>query len=209
MEKGKLRTNRIKRKRNSVIAFNAEGINKTESIYLNNFSSRHLNIKMAKGNSTDPIGMYNELIKYCKEEDIKKEYGDKIYLFLDTDLRDDKIKIIKKLIEKNNDEIELIISVPTFEVWYLNHFRFSSREFSNSKSVLDDLEKYINSYSKSENYYDILKDKTSNAIDNSISLEEYHKNNNSKKELYECNPYTNMYKVINEIIELYKNNENE
>jgi len=33
-------------------------------------------------------------------------------------------------------------------------------------------------------------------------LEEYHKNNNSRKEFYECNPYTNVYKVVEEIIEL-------
>jgi len=87
LEKGKLRGKQKERVRKSVVAFNAEGINKTESIYLDNYNSRELPVKMARGNSTDPIGMFNELIKFCKEEDIKSEYRDKIYLSIDTDCR--------------------------------------------------------------------------------------------------------------------------
>lgn len=68
----KRKTKRIVRK--SVVTFIAEGINKIESIYLDNYNSRELTVKMARGNSTNPIGMFNELVKFYKEEDIKSEY---------------------------------------------------------------------------------------------------------------------------------------
>ena len=209
MEKGKLRGKPKERIRKSVVAFNAEGINKTESIYLGNYNSRDLSIKMARGNSTDPIGMYNELIKYCKEEDIKNEYGDKIYLFLDTDCREDKIDEIKRLIKKKDNDIQIIYSVPTFEVWYLNHFVFSTKEYLNNKSIIDELKKHLGDYSKSKNYFEKLNDKINDAIKNSILQEEYHKNNSIKKELYECNPYTNVYKAIEEIMMIKNKNESE
>ena len=59
-----------KRKRKSIIAIGCEGKNKTETIYLKNFSSRKCIIKFSTGKHTDPLGMANDLIEFIKNEDI-------------------------------------------------------------------------------------------------------------------------------------------
>lgn len=208
MEKDRLRERRIRRKRNSIIVFNAEGNNKTEKLYFSNFSSRNTRIECAKGNSTDPKAMLNELISYCKENDIKKEYGDKLYLFIDTDLNNDKIEQIQSIKDKcDKYGIEIILSIPTFEIWYLNHFRYSTSQYMNSQEVIKDLNYYINGYSKSINYFDLLEEKIDVAISNSKKLADYQCNNNNLEDECYWNPYTSVHKAVEGIKEIKNRNE--
>lgn len=86
--------NRNKRERKSIIAIKCEGNNRTEKTYFNNFSSRECIIKFSTGNSTDPLNMAKDLVNFIKDEDIKKEYGDEIYLVIDTDINQNKQKQI-------------------------------------------------------------------------------------------------------------------
>ena len=72
--------NSNQRKIRSIIAIGCEGKNKPETIYRKNFSSRECIIKFSTGRHTDPVGMANDLIEFIRKEDIKKEYGDKMYL---------------------------------------------------------------------------------------------------------------------------------
>ena len=207
MEKNKLRNNSNKRERNSIIVFNAEGRNKTESIYLSNFKTRNTIIRCPSGNSTDPRNMFSELKKYCLERDINKEYGDKIYLFVDSDLKEDKIEVLKS-IKKECEKIgaDIILSVPTFEVWFLNHFRYSTKEFKSGEDVLKELNKYILDYKKENNYYTLISDKTENAVKNSIKLEKHHIDLNKDLLSNECNPYSGVHKVISGIAEISEKN---
>lgn len=98
-----------------VIVICSEGGKKsTEYLYFRNFASRNLRIQFSTGNSTDPKGMLNDLLKYINNEDIKNEDFYKIFLVLDTDLderRINEIKLIKKECDKHN--IEIITSAPT------------------------------------------------------------------------------------------------
>lgn len=206
MLKGKPRNVKA-RERNSIIAYNAEGKNKTESIYLNNFKTRDLKIESADGNSTDPKNMYNELKKFCIENDISKENDDKMYLFIDSDLLDRTIDDINKIKEDaDRFGIEIIISVPTFEIWFLNHFRYSTKQFRNNKSVIDELENYISNYDKGTNYFDILKDRRDEAIKNSEKLCNYHISEGNNLHSNDANPYTDVYRVVSYIKN--KNNKN-
>ena len=51
------------RKRNPIVLYAAEGDNKTESTYLQNFQKRNgIHIVQASGNRTDPVKMMNHLV---------------------------------------------------------------------------------------------------------------------------------------------------
>lgn len=206
MQKGKLRS-KIKKERKSIIVFNAEGKNETEKNYFLNYSSRNIPIKLVYGNATDPKGMLNELIKYCTDVSIDKENGDRAYLLIDMDLNHNKandvLDIENKCIEYG---IEIIYSNPTFEIWFLNHFRYKTSEYMSSKEVVSELKKYINDYSKNLNIFNILKEKTDIAINNSKKLEKYHNENQNNISTYLCNPYIGVYKVIEGIRKIEKLN---
>ena len=53
---------------------------------------------------------------------------------------------------------------------------------------------------KNCNIYPDIKDKTNKAIDNSKKLEKYQKQNNRKLQTLEANPYTEIYKIVEELI---------
>ena len=94
----------------------------SEYYYFRHFSTRNLRIQFSTGDNTDPKGMLDNLLKYIQREDIKSEDNVRIFLVLDTDLDDKRIKEIKA-IEKVclRNKIEIITSAPTFEIWYLLH----------------------------------------------------------------------------------------
>lgn len=128
--------NRKQRERKSFIVIKCEGDNETEQIYFNNFKSRECIIKYPDGNSTDPVGMANELVKFMNKQDISFENGDKMYLLIDTDVNANKQKQIDEA-KKICDEcgIELITSTPAFEFWYMLHFGYTTETYKSSKDI--------------------------------------------------------------------------
>lgn len=145
--------------------------------------------------------MAQDLIKFIKEEDIKNEYGDKIFLLLDTDVNQNKneqIEMAKEICNKNG--IELITSNPTFEIWYILHFEYTTRIYQNSKQVKEAIAMKITEYTESKNIFPLIKNKTSFAIQNAKKLEKYHQENGQPLCTDKCNPYTSVYKVVEELI---------
>ena len=141
------------------------------------------------------------LLKGLEEfEDIKKEYGDKMYLLIDTDINQNKQEQINeaKDICKQND-IELITSTPTFEYWYLLHYGYTSKNYQSSKQVKNEMKLIIPNYSESMNIYPIIENKTDIAIANAKKIEKYHEENGQKIDSEDANPHTSAYKVIEEI----------
>ena len=77
--------NRNTKSRNPLIIIACEGKNKTEENYFKNYNSRKCIIRFSKGNSTDPVGIVNDLIKFINAE-VGRESGDKYYAVFDTDV---------------------------------------------------------------------------------------------------------------------------
>ncbi|MGN1297223.1 MAG: RloB family protein [Clostridia bacterium] len=188
------------RKTKSIIAIGCEGKNKTETTYLKNFSSRECIIKFSTGRHTDPVGMANDLVDFIKSEDIKTEYGDKIYLLIDTDVnqnKQDQINVTKEICNQNN--IELITSTPTFEYWYILHYGYTSKNYQSSKQVKNEIKNKISNYSESMNVYPIIENKTDIAIVNAKKIEKYQEENGQDIDSEEANPHTSAYRVIEEL----------
>ena len=145
--------------------------------------------------------MAEDLVKFIKEEDIKNEYGDKIYLLLDTDINQNKTEQIEKAKDIcNKNGIELITSTPTFEIWYILHFEYTTRIYQNSKQVKEDMATKIEDYTENKNIFPIIKNRTSMAIKNAKKLENYQQENKRVFWNENCNPYTGVYKVVEELI---------
>ncbi len=197
--------NKGNKNRNSVIAIKCEGKNKSEKTYLENYKSRDCIIKFATGNHTDPVGMANDLVKYMQVQDISIEYGDKIYLLIDTDKKQNKQKQIdeaKRICDDNG--IELITSTPTFEYWYMLHFGYTTTKYGSSQEVKNEIKKKIKGYEENMDVYPIIKSGTDIAIRNAKRVEKYQKENDKKIDSEEANPHTSIYRVIEELIKRNK-----
>lgn len=187
---------RKERKTNPLVLIKYEGKNSAEQVYFNNYKRRDLRIKYATGNSTDIKGMLDDLIIYMKKEDINVANNDKIYLIVDTDLKSSKVNELIEIEEKCKENgIKIITSAPTFEIWYLIHFRSNNLVFQNSESVKRALKEYIHDYKETKNVFSTIENNTDNAIRISKELEQRGTSSNK----YDLNPHTDIYKVVEDI----------
>ena len=192
------------RKQKSKILIAVEGNNKTEKIYFNNFedSKKNFDISYARGNNTDPLKLVQMLIKEIKDNDLDLLDDDMAFCIFDTDIDPNKNKVIVnaiKLANKNN--IKIITSSPCIELWFLLHYEYSTASMSNDE-VIKKLKNYYPKYKKNINIYPDIKDKMDIAINNAKKLERYQKDNNVKIGTVEANPSTEIYKVIEYLINI-------
>ena len=174
--------------------------NSTEYNYFRHYSSRDLRIKFSTGGSTDPKGMLDDLLKYIRNEDIASEDNCRIFLVLDTDLDERRISEIKEIEQECIDNnIEIVTSAPTFEIWYLMHYRNNRLKFQTSKEVKRELQNINGTYTESMDMYKIIKDSTDNARSTAQSFEQQIIRN--KEDLLSSNPHTSIYKILDAIDE--------
>lgn len=188
-------------KKKPLIVICSEGGKKSsEYYYFRNHTNRDLRIQFSTGNSTDPKGMLEDLLKYIRNEDIASEDNCRIFLVLDTDLDAKRISEIKEIEQRCIDNnIELVTSAPTFEIWYVMHYRNNRLRFQTSKEVKRELQNLNGTYTESMDMYKIIKDSTDNARSTAQSLEQQIIRN--KEDLLSSNPHTSIYKILNAIDE--------
>lgn len=182
------------------------GKKSSEYLYFRHFTSRDLRIQFSSGNSTDPEGMLEDLITYINNEDVKSEDECKIFLVIDTDLNEKRINKIKEIVPKcQKYNIEVITSAPTFEIWYLMHYRKNKLKFLSSQDVKKELEKLNGTYKENMDMYQSIIKMLEKAKNTALNIEQEIKNNNG--DLFNSNPHTSIYKIIAAIEEYNKNKE--
>ena len=188
-------------KKKPLIVICSEGGKKSsEYYYFRNHTNRDLRIQFSTGNSTDPKGMLDDLLKYIRNEDIASEDNCRIFLVLDTDLDERRISEIKEIEQECIDNnIEIVTSAPTFEIWYVMHYRNNRLKFQTSKEVKRELQNLNGTYTESMDMYQIIKDSTDNARSTAQSLEQQIIRN--KEDLLSSNPHTSIYKILDVIDE--------
>lgn len=189
----------LKQKKRPLIVICSEGGKKSsEYYYFRNYTNRDLRIEFSTGNNTDPKGMLDDLLKYIHNEDITSEDNCRVFLILDTDLSEKRIGEIKEIEQRCIDNnIEIITSSPTFEIWYVMHYRSNKLKFQTSKDVKRELKNLNGVYTESMNMYKIIKDKTQSARGVAETIENQSKKNNEN--LLNVNPHTSIYKVLDAI----------
>ncbi len=194
--------NNHNRKSKRVILIAYEGDNKTEKNYFNNFSGRDKNfiIKVVPGNETDPVSLVRQTIHKVNDLDLDLLEDDIAYCVFDADIKLDKNKQILEAINlaKENNIIP-IVSTPCVELWFLLHYEYSTAIVNNNE-VIERLKKYYPKYEKNCNIYPSINDKLNKAISNAKKLEKYQLENERQLQTVETNPYTEMYKIVEELI---------
>lgn len=74
-------------------------------------------------------------------------------------------------------DIEIALSVPCFELWYLLHYKYSERPYNKYAELKSDLKRYIPKYSKDKAPYEELYSKLETAIENAERLRKGEKTN--------------------------------
>lgn len=194
---------KVSRKAKKIILIGAEGKNQTERKYFKAFNQVQSEYKImaGKGNNTDPVGVVEDLLKSAKQEELDLKDGDILTCFIDVDFkngRDQELRAAMKLARQNN--ISVFLSNPCFEIWYLLHFRYSTKLYGSNEEVIKELSSYISDYSKSKDVYDVIENKIDQALLNTKRLESYHLENGTNDRLKKL-PSTEAYKLIEMILE--------
>ncbi len=182
-----------------ILLVSAEGNknNKTEKLYLSHFKSRDTEIRFASGNETDPVALMHRLIQ--EKEKYELTSTDLAICLIDSDFDSQRDKAIaeaeKQIPQADKETTRLIVSSPSFEIWYLCHFKYSTRQYQNKEEVLADLARYIPGYKKSQDIYASLAGKEEIAVQNAKKLEAWCKENRKRPHHVEHMPATDMYQV--------------
>lgn len=179
-----------------------EGKNKTEKTYFSNFDDgkKRYSISFAKGNYTDPVNLVKMLIIEIKKLGLDLENNDEAYCIFDTDIDIQKNILINdaiNLAKENN--IKVITSNPSIEIWFLLHFEYTTSRMNN-KELIKRLRKYYPNYDKNINIFKDINQNVKEAIKNAKKLEEYQINNNREIKSVEANPNTEIYKVVEKLL---------
>ena len=194
--------NKKSRKEKPMVIITAEGRNETEARYFNNFRTADCPyiIKFHKaGHLTDPTKLAESIRKRWDAEEADVRTGDMAFVVVDLDNKESKAKEIQQLEAKSSVE-KFIVSNPSFEVWYLLHYEYSTRSYMNADAVIRELKKHYPGYEKTSDMYPLLKEKIDEATANAEKLEDYHKAEEHSHPDANCNPYTDVHKLVKKIL---------
>lgn len=195
--------NSFRRKRRPIIFLIAEGKNKTETLYFRDLGqSVNRIVRFAPGNYTDPVNMVNELKGFLAENDFSEELGDKAYCLIDADVNPTKNEQITKAEEiAKRSGIEIVLSVPCFEIWFLCHYIFSTKQYTSSAEVVSELQKYVPGYGKNTvGMYENTRTLTKIALENAARLEKFCEKSGYKVRTTEYMPSTDVYRIVEELL---------
>lgn len=136
-------------------------------------------------------------INKAKTEGISLRHGDLAISIFDLDLdnsKKDQLNHAKDL--SANSNVVIVTSNPCFEVWYLEHFGYTSKSFNSNAELIEEVKKHIPKYQKNTCDFEILYPLTEVAIKNCELLDGYHRNNSSEGMFEFSNPRTDVYKII-------------
>ena len=197
----KVTKGRVTRERKKIIVIGTEGKNKTEVLYFRELEKKQdrYHCIFAPGNETDPVKIVRNTAKKAREEELSFKEGDMAISVFDLDADESKGSQLKEAKENaGKKNISIVSSNPCFEVWYLEHFGYTTKPFASSAAVIREVEKMIPGYQKNTCDFELLYPKTEAAIKNCEKLDLYHEENSVTDEL--ANPRTDMYKVVRVII---------
>ncbi len=186
------------RKRKGVVLVVAEGKNKTETNYLKAWSGKGYVIKFVPDTATDPVNMIKALKKEYDNKDLDSEFGDMAFCLVDHDglaSKDVAVKKADKLAAEYG--IKVLVSNPCFEVWFLCHYTYSTKQYSSSNEVINELRQFDQNYDKADCKTVLhLISKTEKAICNAKKLEAFCESNGRNKHTHDYMPSTEVYELI-------------
>ncbi len=136
-----------------------------------------LSIEPKLSPKNDPINV----IETARKEMNRADY-DHIWCIFDSDTLSK--HSYQKACKKARDlGVHIADSLPCFEVWFLLHFGFSSKQYEKCSQVIEDLRIHVHGYSKNQewlkqkNMFITYQEKISDAIKNAKLIKQFSKDN--------------------------------
>lgn len=213
MGKGELRKRGTRRRQvKPVVLIVTEG-SQTEPRYFDSFRSRQTNIdiqviKGGAGSGTDYASLVRKAVTYIEKNGLSAKNGDQLWIVADADVnysapnpiaaKNRQLEAAKKTASKYG--IQIALSNPCFELWFLLHFKYSSGYLQDYPTVLSQLRSFLPNYEKTANITAALAEHTEQAICNGKKLAGHHiKNGLTDLCSIEVNPYTDVYRLVESI----------
>lgn len=145
---------------------------KTERLYFEALA-RDFRIQTVKvsvidsSGKTAPIQIVERAIGTRKDLRIREEWEedhDELWCVFDTEDGSNISGLTEAYSKADTQDVKLAVSNPSFEYWYLLHFRETDREFLNSDAVISELRNYLKAYEKNISVYFTIKKNLTLAI---------------------------------------------
>ena len=199
-----------KRQIKKVILIVTEGA-RTEPKYFAHFRTRHTNIDIqvvgskTGGGKTDYMNLLQKAQEYQKKNQLSSANGDSVWVVADGDVdynnpnavtsKNQQLNKVRKLAERS--DIQIAISNPCFEFWYLLHFRYTTKYMKNYNAVKNELVPFLPEYGKTDDVFTELASKMESAIQNAEKVEKYHLNDGISIPFnVSINPFTEVYSLV-------------
>jgi RloB-like protein len=198
IQKGYSKRKRFNRKPYQILVIVCEG-GKTERKYFDEYKEQKSGLKIETPNSTvtDPIN----LVKFAKHQITKYalnfQQGDRVWCVFDVDHHTD--QEIQKARTLAGKDVQVCLSNPSFELWYLLHFCYYNSRITN-QDLFQKLKKYIPTYQKNKDFFSKLIAKRNNAIKHAKKLNKMHESNGIKILSVSSNPSTQVFKLVEYIL---------
>ena len=182
---------------------------KTERIYLNGLKHEEtikkvfaITVAGGKGGSRSQI-----IERAIKKKNAQRKEMDVVLCVLDTESLEtiqakEDLEAARQKAARN--DITLYLSNPAFEVWFLAHFRRTSRSFRNCDAVIVELDKewsaaFRQPYDKSDDKaYQRLAGRTQDAVTNAKNVVEI--DHKEKTDITDRNSSTDFYRLVEKLL---------
>lgn len=156
-------------------------------------------VTVKKGPGFNPERVVEEAIKHQRAAEARDAAYDECWCVLDTEGSEKRDSLAKARILANRHAIQLCLSNPSFEVWFLAHFLRTSRKFNDCEAVIVELNKHWpqvsrTGYDKSdEQLFDRLSNRLETALHNARQVRE---TDHKHPDLADCNSATEVYLLV-------------
>ena len=177
---------------------------KTEPIYFNALKER-LRLIMVDvdivGEGAAPITVVDHVIELREERkriarrSLTKTAYEVMYCVIDVEVPVPHESLARAIDKAKRNKLEVILSNPCFEYWYILHFRKTSAPFNRSQDAKAALRREHPAYNESDTtIFNVVYPKTSDAI--KYSKEVLKEQHNNSEDLSDCNPSTHVHKIV-------------
>lgn len=151
--------------------------------------------------AVDPASLVERAVarREKRQRESKQSHGktpafDEVWCVFDTERLADNPTFDPAVDSAKSEGINLAVSNPAFEYWYLLHFRETNRPFYDANELVKVLKEYLPNYTKNQNTYRLIVAQTDRAI------ERAHRLLRNPPEPGEFpNPSTHVYKLVQKL----------
>jgi len=160
-------------------------------------------ITVKPGPGISPERVVEEAVKYKNQAAVRSEDYDEVWCVMDTEGVEKRQSLEKALRMAAENQINVCLSNPAFEVWLLSHFERTAGFLLHCAAAIVKLNKhwlknFSVDYDKTDDrLYQRIADLTSTAICNAEWVREVH--HREKKDMADCNSSTEVYLLVKQL----------